>query len=185
MRRKLAEIEAATNAPEPQPEVAASLLGLEPDPETVSGPEPATPRKRGRPPGSRNRGKSPRGISKAEAIARAERAEAELARRVSSDSPEYQQEIAGLAVAIGGTVGAIVDMTAPAPARLTDEERQRLGELWAPVLHPYLGALGNAAPWVMAVVGTGQIALSKVQAIREAREAEMPPVQPGPEPIDE
>lgn len=169
-RTTLADIEAgATVAPVADPESAIERLALPEIDDTATDNVPEKPRrKRGRPPGTRSRGTRGPATSKAEALARAERAEAELARRSQPDSPEYQQEVADLAAAISATVGGGVEMFAPPPAHLTDDERTRIGALWAPVLHPYLGALGAAAPWVMAIIGTGQIVVGKVRAVRAA-----------------
>ena len=136
------------------PERARELLDQQAAELAVTETEPPK-RKRGRPVGSKNR-------KKAEAVA------LEQAAQERQSEEDRQREIVELAAAIGATVGGAVDMWAPPAAALTDGERQRIGELWAPVLHPYMGALGAAAPWMMAIVGTAQIAIVKVKAVREA-----------------
>lgn len=64
---------------------------------------------------------------------------------------------------------------------LKAEESERLGNAWAPVLAPYLGGMGKAAPWVTAVLVTaGVVAPRVVVTLSSGEPAPRPIAAPAP-----
>lgn len=202
----LASIEAgADTAPARDPaEAAARLSGAaqaspEPSDDAGEGSGTATPEKRGpgRPLGSRNRtGKRSRSGSRhptrADLKERAEAAEARLAQLEAATSPDSKAQLEELAAAIAGAGQFMADMyIAGKPERegwrLSEAEAARLGELWAVPLLPHVPALGAAAPWVMASIGTGKLVMDKARAAREvaAKVKALPEGEPKPDPKPE
>lgn len=153
---------------------AAKLAGLQPDTEDDG--EPVA--RRGRPPGSRNR-KRTRSRSRSRAVAAdgqpsttrrgrelyaevvAERdtlkmdAEARASVDLAAVTVQLEQSLSGT-VQLAGQM--IADNGAPA-WRMTTEQGDTIGKLWAPILAPYMSVLGTAAPITMALIQTGMVLL--------------------------
>lgn len=164
----LADIEAAADRrPEADPARARDLLG-----DDAGQPDDAPPPpRRGRPRGSGGK------ETKAQAIARADAAEARLA--ALDGAPDEAEQLAALSAALGGSVEMITGLWVGTHQdrqawRWTPEELSKWGDLWAVPLLPYLPALGSAAPWVMAGIGSFQLWNAKAQAVAAEREKAAP-----------
>lgn len=141
----LADIEAAADSGSGpiDPERATLLLTPEPA-ETVD--DPPAKKRRGRPKGSRNRKK--------------------VEPEPETPTVDPEQERQRLAAAIAGTVQMATALYVRGREdrkhwTWTEAELQQWGELWAGPLQPYMGAIGAGAPWVMALIGSGQLLMSR------------------------
>lgn len=145
---------------------------------TAAAPEPdqeEPPKRRGpgRPKGSKTRNRSSdgtrrrRGKTKSELQAEND----ELRAKVDALGPDPAETEAKLARGMAGTVSLVGEMLAEsgAPAwRFTDDQANALGQIWAPILAPYMATIGAAAPITIAVVQTAVVLLPNYRAHREA-----------------
>ena len=151
----LADIEAAADREgTPDPTAAQGLL-MEPLPE----PEDPPRKRRGRPKGSRNRKKP------------------EPEPETPTVDPEQERQ--RLAAAIAGTVQMATALYVRGREdrqhwTWTEAELQQWGELWAGPLQPYMGAIGAGAPWVMALIGSGQLLMSRRRPTPQANTPAVP-----------
>lgn len=137
----------------------------------------ATPAPLARPPkGASLTGKQYRGL-KAEQLrallAQSENDRTQLRARLDAAAPLAAAATdETLATACGETWATIADLAAMfygAGARLTSEQKARLGELWAPAIRPYLGGAAAHAPLLAAIAATAGIGFEKYWTIRAER----------------
>lgn len=79
-----------------------------------------------------------------------------------------------LAIACAETWSTVADLAAIAygqTARLTGEQKKRLGDLWAPAIRPYLGEAVGHAPLIAALTATAGIGLEKYWTIKGEKDA--------------
>lgn len=175
---------------------AGEIVGLAASQESPEAPRPA----RGRPPKGQRPSMTPDAIRRrkrkakrdAEATPPREKAgparapgvplpgELELAPLPGGVTREEMDQLAGaLAVAFGMGCG-LAALRFGEHWKLEDDETAKLGNAWAPVLAPYLGGMGAAAPWVTAALVTAGIGAPRVMRSLQAPEPSVtvPPIDP-------
>jgi len=103
---------------------------------------------------------------------------------------ELDQLAGVLALTFGMAAGVAATRYGP-HWELREDEGARLGDAWAPVLAPYLGGMGKAAPWVTAVIVTAGVVAPRVVVQLSSSDEPTPrpieaptPAAPAPSPGD-